>query len=115
MILIEEKLIKRNHEGIEEKVIKSNINLTEEKSIQLEELMEMVDDLKAMVSSWKESNITNKKNLYIRNFKGDVQVKSIKVYKEVLEPFNRFVLEHKEFKQQDIINQALWEFLQKFQ
>ncbi|MCT4605018.1 MAG: hypothetical protein N4A64_02790 [Marinisporobacter sp.] len=107
--------IENKQERVEEKVIKSNIILTEEKSIQLEELIDMVDDLKSMVRMWKRESEMQTKTLQIKNFKGQLHVKSIKVYEEVLASFNGFVEKHKEFKQQEIINQALWEFLRKYQ
>lgn len=97
-----------------EKEIKSNVILTKEMHDKLMEVIRMSSDLKAMVSIWKESAITNTKMLNIKNFDGDLYVKSIKVYGEVLDEFNKFVEGHRELKQQEIINQALWEFLQKY-
>ncbi|MCT4619806.1 MAG: hypothetical protein N4A62_10515 [Marinisporobacter sp.] len=113
--LIKGNKIENEQEKVEEKVIKSNIILTKEKTIQLEELIDMVDDLKSMVRIWKRESEGQVKILKIKKFKGQLCVKSIKVYEEVLESFNEFVEKHREFKQQDIINQALWEFLQRYQ
>ncbi|QEK11292.1 hypothetical protein FQB35_02305 [Crassaminicella thermophila] len=113
-IYIKEKEIKRNYDPTikEEKV--SNINLTKEIYFDLLELIEIKDDLKDIVNNWKERTVASKQGLCINAFEGELCVKSIKVYKEVLDKFNEFVKKHRELKQQDIINQALWEFLQKY-
>lgn len=119
-----------SHEEDIKKEIKSNKNITlvseKEKEIsyksniekmynEIHELIELKDDLKNLIKKEKlRENIIEVQELKIRNFEGDLKIKSIKVYDEVLELFNAFVDNHKEFKQQDIVSQALWEFLNKY-
>lgn len=80
-------------------------------------LLELKDDLEAIVKNYKNNSncmdIVNKK-LEINKFNSDLKVKSIKIYKEVLDRFNKFMLNNKQFKQQEILSQALWEFLQRY-
>ncbi|MCY6354743.1 hypothetical protein [Clostridium sp. ZS2-4] len=52
--------------------------------------------------------------LEISTFNGNLKVKSIKIYEEVLDKFNGFMNENKQLKQQDVVSQALWEFLNKY-
>ncbi|TCO76482.1 hypothetical protein [Marinisporobacter balticus] len=114
--------ITKKEEGVKEntntvkrkKEIKSNINITEEMYQQWIEIVDMREDLKAIVNIWKEQATTSIRSLNIKKFDGNLYVKSIKLYEEVLEGFNEFVDGHRELKQQEIINQALWEFLEKY-
>lgn len=78
----------------------------------IKELIELKDDIKKLIEIHKEDN--NKKELRIRGFEGSLSVKTMKVYDEVLDDFMEFVGKNKELKQQEIITQALWEFLQKY-
>ncbi|MBU5482925.1 hypothetical protein KQI86_01220 [Clostridium sp. MSJ-11] len=79
-------------------------------------VFELKDDLKNLIEKEKlRENIIEIQELKIRNFDGELKVKNIKVYNEVLNRFNAFVDSHKELKQQDIISQALWEFLSKYE
>ncbi|MBU5486555.1 hypothetical protein KQI86_19920 [Clostridium sp. MSJ-11] len=97
-----------------EKEISYKSNL-EQMYNEIYELIELKDDLKNLIKKEKlRENIIEIQELKIRNFEGDLKVKSIKVYDEVLELFNAFVDNHKEFKQQDIVSQAFWEFLNKY-
>ena len=102
-----------------EKVIESNINLIKNTFYpELMELLQIKDDLKAIVQKYNQDkkciDIENTK-LEIVNFKGDLKVKSIKIYDEVLDRFNKFMKVNKGYKQQEVISQALWEFLEKYE
>lgn len=102
-----------------EKVIESNTNLIKNTIYpELMELLQLKDDLKAIVQKYNQDkkciDIENTK-LEIVNFTGDLKVKSIKIYNEVLDRFNEFMKVNKGYKQQEVISQALWEFLQKYE
>lgn len=90
----------------------SDLNIDSNILNDVKEIIKMKEDIKKLIEIHKADN--NKKELRIRGFKGNLSVKTMKVYDEVLNDFMEFVGKNKEFKQQEIITQALWEFLQKY-
>lgn len=121
--------INKNLSSIDQQERESNINLPESKKNQekaylgdmkkfysdVQELLELKEDIKALLQREKmQPNIVEIPELKINNFEGELQSKSIKIYSEVLKEFNTFMEEHKGLKQQDVISQALWEFLKKY-
>lgn len=90
--------INNNYTGIE-KVIK--------------EIQEQLNE----VYNWylKEKNVIEKEELRITKFKGEAVNRTYKIYPEVLKAFNKFCKEHKQYKVQDIISQAIWEFIKKYE
>lgn len=90
----------------------SNINITKEMYDHLTELIEMKEKMREMIED--RGDALENKELMIQSFDGELKVKSVKVYGEVLENFHEFMENHRELKQQDVISQALWEFLQKY-
>lgn len=94
------------------KVNKSNMDKIYE---ELRELLDLKEDIKALLERENlRGRIIEVPELRINKFTGDLKPKTIKVYENVLEEFNKFVEEHNEYKQQDIVSQALWEFIQKY-
>lgn len=124
------KEIKRNNNITFDKEIKGNINNDlvlknkkdnyfksniEKMYKEVMEVIEIKDDLKELLKKEKvRNNIIDIQNLQIKKFEGDLKVKSIKIYDEVLNAFDKFMINHRELKQQDVISQALWEFLNRY-
>lgn len=69
------------------------------------------------VYSWyeKQKGIIEKDELKINKFKGEPENRTYKIYPEVLKAFNKFCKEHRQYKVQDLISQALWEFIKKYE
>lgn len=69
------------------------------------------------VYNWylKEKNIIEKEELKITKFKGEAENRTYKIYPDVLKAFNKFCKEHKQYKVQDIISQAILEFIKKYE
>lgn len=81
----------------------------------MKELLDLKNELKALIEKDKQrENIIELPQLHINKFTGNLTSKSIKVYSDVLDLFDKFMDEHKGLKQQDVISQALWEFLKKY-
>lgn len=79
------------------------------------ELVDLKDDIKDIIKKKKiEEHVIELKDVKINNFNGELKVKTIKMYEEVIDEFNNFMDGHKELKQQDVISQAVWEFIRKY-
>jgi hypothetical protein len=59
-------------------------------------------------------NNKNELNINISEFSGEVKTRSFKIYGNVLDQFILFCNEHKNNRQQDIMTQALLEFINKY-
>lgn len=84
---------------------------------ELHEILLIKDDLKELVKSKKrEENIieVEKPKLVLHEFKEAPKAKTLKFYGEVLSMLDEFMNNHKNFIQQDIVSQALYEFLIKY-
>ncbi|TGA61446.1 hypothetical protein E5F31_06275 [Clostridioides difficile] len=70
------------------------------------------------VYNWYESQSSSKvvvaDELKINNFKGDTVTRSYKIYEEIQKEFVAFCEANKKYKVQDIISQALFEFIEKY-
>ncbi|HHS9374786.1 TPA: hypothetical protein ACTWRU_003733, partial [Clostridioides difficile] len=70
------------------------------------------------VYSWYESQSSNKvveaDKLKINDFEGDTVTRSYKIYEDVQKDFVAFCEANKKYKVQDIISQALFEFIEKY-
>ncbi|MDV9712530.1 hypothetical protein RHG40_20575, partial [Clostridioides difficile] len=91
-----------NHLGLKD--ILSNFN---EMDIKLNE-----------VYSWYKSQsslkVVEADKLKINDFKGDTVTRSYKIYEDVQKDFVAFCEANKKYKVQDIISQALFEFIEKY-
>lgn len=86
---------------------KSIIKVIQDMKGQLEEVYDWYD---------KQRNIVDIKpiELKISKFKGEPTNKSYKLYSDVQEQFKAFCDNHKQYKVQDLISQALVEFIEKY-
>ncbi|MCC0713526.1 hypothetical protein IC217_21645, partial [Clostridioides sp. ES-W-0017-02] len=70
------------------------------------------------VYSWYKSQSSSKvvvaDELKINNFKGDTVTRSYKIYEEIQKEVVAFCEANKKYKGQDIISQALFEFIEKY-
>lgn len=70
------------------------------------------------VYSWYESQSSNKvvvaDKLKINDFEGDTVTRSYKIYEDVQKEFVAFCEANKKYKVQDIVSQALFEFIEKY-
>ena len=100
--------------SIEKKSIqKSNKSISNEK---LMELIELVEPIKEMLEDYnRKKNIVDVNTVELRP-KAVIEVKQklFKIDVSVLEQWEEFVLNHKEFKVQQLISLALEEFIQKY-
>lgn len=75
------------------------------------------DNLIKMINWYsKQKDIIESSNLKIdRNkFTGEIKVTTIRIYEDVWKSFKKFSEEFKEYKNQDLLSQALLEFLYKY-
>lgn len=86
----------------------SNISLNEEQITDILELIKYKNDILSLVNK-EQLKIIDDKEL-----QGALTVKTFKIYNTILDKFNKFKNNHKDLKQQDIINLALKEFLEKY-
>lgn len=96
-------------------ITKSNMeihSLENSEIIGLRKLLKHKDDILSLL----DNNHVNKDkdtNINVSQLSGDLKVKTLKIYDSVLKEFNKFIKDHKELKQQDIISLALKEFLER--
>lgn len=68
--------------------------------------------------SWfsKQKNIVEPLELKIsrEQFEGEIVAKTFRVHKNILNEFLQFADDNKQYKQQDLVSKALYEFLQKY-
>lgn len=102
------------------KKIKSNIDITksnmEIRPLENTEVTELRDILKhkdAIINLLENKPLIKPNNIDISTLSGDLKVKTLKIYDSVLKEFNKFIKDHKELKQQDIVSLALKEFLER--
>ena len=56
----------------------------------------------------------NELKIDLKEFTGDLQPRSYKLYENVREALKDFTEKHKEYKAQDIINKAIMEFITRY-
>lgn len=101
---------KKEVEGMNER--KENINLNEEMYKGILELIGIKDKLMQIVEKNDSREVVR---IDTDEFEGsELKSKSIKVYEKVLNEFNTFMQKHPELKQQEVLSQAIWEFVQKY-
>lgn len=93
------------------KVYKGN-NYNDDTNVILKDITEKLNE----VYSWylKERNIIEPVELKLNNFEGEAINRTFKVYPKELQEFKKFCEEHKQYRVQDIITQALREFMDKY-
>ena len=82
----------------------------------LKELVSLIEPIKEVIQKYNESrNIIDVKPIEL-NPKSitDIKQKLFKVDKEVLEKWEKFVAEHKQYKVQNLVSMALEEFIDKY-
>lgn len=94
------------------KVSKSNNNYNHDTNVILKDITEKLNE----VYNWylKERNIIEPVELKLNNFEGDAVNRTFKVYPKELQEFKRFCEQHKQYRVQDIVTQALREFMDKY-
>jgi hypothetical protein len=82
----------------------------------LKELISLIEPIKEVIQEYNKSkNIIEVERLELKPPSvTEVKQKLFKVDIEVLEKWNKFIAEHKEFKVQSLISLALEEFIQKY-
>lgn len=112
-----EKVIKESSKAIaptENKSIqKHNRNISDEK---LMELVDLIEPIKEMLENYnRNKNIVEVNTVELRpKAVTEVKQKLFKIDINVLEQWEEFVLNHKEFKVQQLISLALEEFINKY-
>ena len=82
----------------------------------LKELLSLKDDLKELIQQYHNSkNIIDVEPVELKIKPApEIKQRLFKVDVEVLKNWDKFIAEHREFKVQDIISQALSEFVEKY-
>lgn len=82
----------------------------------LKELISLIEPIKEVIQEYNKSkNIVEVERVELKPPSiTEVKQKLFKVDVEVLEKWNKFIAEHKEFKVQSLISMALDEFIQKY-
>lgn len=95
------------------KIVKSKKSLSEEEKLRgLEELLEIKDQLKALV---KAQGDKQELSIDAKLFSGVLNSRNFKLYKNVSDRLNEFIEANKLYKTQDIVNYALLYFLDNFE
>ncbi len=88
-------------------------SLSEEEKLRgLEELLEIKDQLKALV---KTQGDKQELSIDAKLFSGALNSRNFKLYKNVSDRLNKFIEANKLYKTQDIVNYALLYFLDNFE
>lgn len=82
-------------------------------------LIKVIEDMKGQLNEvygWYENqrNVIDPIELKMNKFDGEPINRTFKIYPEVQEEFKDFCTKHKEYKVQDVISQALYEFMQRY-
>lgn len=82
----------------------------------LKELIDLIEPIKEVIQEYNKSrNIIEVEKIELKPPKvTEVKQKLFKVDIDILDQWNNFVLEHKEYKVQSLISLALLEFIQKY-
>jgi molybdenum-dependent DNA-binding transcriptional regulator ModE len=81
----------------------------------LGEILKFKNEILEMVNTYKSQQEAPKPEKFIlRTFSTELQVKSMKIYKEALDKLQIFLEANRNIKQQDIFSQAILEFLEKY-
>lgn len=87
---------------------------------QLKEIIHMKDKLKEVIQKYKddvlkqEENINNNLDIDLSLFDGEVKNRVVKVYNNVNEDWKELSENWRQYRQQDLISLALYEFIQKY-
>ena len=120
--------LQRNYQEHQEekettKQLPSNYQVTGELQLdksKINDLIELVEAKKDIISmiEWYRLNNTviedNELKIDLKEFTGDLQPRSYKLYENVREALKDFTEKHKEYKAQDIVNKAIMEFITRY-
>ncbi|SFB44341.1 hypothetical protein [Clostridium frigidicarnis] len=94
-------------------ITKSNMEIYSLENSEIKDLRELLKYKDNILKLLGNKSLNKGSAIDISELSGDLKVKTIKIYDNVLKKFNEFINCHKEFKQQDIISLALKEFLDR--
>lgn len=103
-----------------EDITESNITEVNSKILykmydELKDMLTMKEDLRELIEvKRREEKIIEVPELVLHKFKEEPKVKTLKIYGEVLTMLDTFMENHKNFRQQEVVSQALYEFLNKY-
>lgn len=87
----------------------------EQWKMDLGEILKFKNEILEMVNTYKSQQKAQEPEKFVlRTFSTDLQVKSMKIYKEALEKMQTFLDANRNIKQQDIFSQAIIEFCEKY-
>lgn len=103
----------RNSKPLDSIIQKDNKDIDVES---LKELISLIEPIKELIQQYNKSkDIIDVKPIELRpKSVTEVKQKLFKVDVDVLEQWNKFVLEHKQYKVQNLISLALEEFIEKY-
>lgn len=106
----------QNKQNTNEREIEKQYNRNSIEYKGIEELLYMKDKLKLMLSWFESEKDELKLNdlvLDLEKFEGKAVNRTFVIYENVLKEYKNFCDEYKEFKKQDLMSQALIEFMER--
>lgn len=103
-----------------EDITESNITEVNSKILykmydELKDMLTMKEDLRELIEAKRrEEKIIEVPELVLHEFKEKPIVKTLKIYGDVITMLENFMKGHKNFTQQEVVSQALYEFLNKY-
>ena len=97
--------------------VTGELQLDKSKINDLIELVEAKKDIISMIEWYRLNNTViedNELKIDLKEFTGDLQPRSYKLYENVREALKDFTEKHKEYKAQDIVNKAIMEFITRY-
>lgn len=93
-------------------ITKSNMEICSLENSEIIELRKLLKHKDEILDFLVNKPLSKNNDIDVSQLSGNLKVKTLKIYDSVLNEFNKFVKDHKELKQQDIISLALKEFLE---
>ncbi len=109
---------KVNEPSTEILVYKDNIKVNAKIQNDLLEIAGLKNKINEMLSWYetKHKNVVEIPELKLsqKHFTGEITVKSFRIYTDIIKKFENFANKHSQYKTQDLVSQAILEFIEKY-
>lgn len=109
---------KVNESSTEILVYKDNIKVNAKIQNDLLEIAGLKNKINEMLSWYetKHKNVVEIPELKLsqKHFTGEITVKSFRIYTDIIKKFENFANKHSQYKTQDLVSQAILEFIEKY-
>ena len=79
----------------------------------IEDRLQFLEEQIALIRNIKKDPAANKIAINTKMFSGNIKTRSFKIYENILNDFIEYCNKNKNFRQQDLMTQALYEFISK--